>query len=234
MTQPEQKPSPNHNLSPYQRLLEDLPSTLQSQLRPRRQPRKELLAQKPHRLSPETLEYQRLREQFPQSVQDFMDGQVAPEEEERQPLRPRWCVCESPEGEFLKIRIFTELTKLVAYLASLEGREVAVWNFYGVPVRMTLRNPTSKQRYLLLPGCDEAVLIARGPLVRVDASLILDDSLVEKFQLDGWMGHPALAEASSGEYLQGNRELRAKKQGKSDGGKKDKEEGGEEKGEPVE
>lgn len=224
MTQQDPKPNPPPSQSPFNRLLEDLPSQVRERLN-LQQPATSTMA-------PEALEYHRLRSQLPQSVQDFMDGQVLPSEEEKCPCKPHWCVCESPEGEFLKIRIFRELSKLVGYLAALEGREIAVWNFWGVPVRMTLRNTTSNQRYLILPGGEEAVLIARGPLTKIPASLVLpEDEATERFQLDGWLGHPALAEASSSEYLQGNREIRAKRSKKQ---AKHNDDGDEAKGNPVE
>jgi len=114
---------------------------------------------------------------------------------------PRWCLCEQPDGEFPKVRMFQELEDMARYMGRLEGDETAIWAFYGIPMRFTAPIGDDKIRYLFLPGEEMAVSIPKSnqELMR---TLDADDVLAAEpdWQEDGWIGDPALSEAVSESY----------------------------------
>jgi hypothetical protein len=117
--------------------------------------------------------------------------------------RLRWCVTEQPEGEFPRVRMFNDVEKLARRLSSLEGQEVSVWSFLGVPLRMSTRDEATQTRYLFMPGEETAVVIPRSEfesLRRVPAELVRDST---QWQDDGWLGDPSLAEPVADGYYQG-------------------------------
>lgn len=110
---------------------------------------------------------------------------------------PRFCLCEMPDGEYPNVRIFKGVEGLVTYLGKLEGDDMAVWAFYGIPLRFTVPDKGG-HRYLFLPGEQEAIPIPRTdmePIQKIAADLLELD-----FQADGWIGDPVMAEASSPDY----------------------------------
>ena len=42
---------------------------------------------------------------------------------------PAWCLCEMPEGDYSRVRVFPDVERLVRYIGRLEGEEVSVWAF---------------------------------------------------------------------------------------------------------
>lgn len=109
---------------------------------------------------------------------------------------PAWCVCEMPEGEFPRIRVFQDFEVMVRHLANLDGQEVSAWVFFGSPLSFTTHDATG-HRYLLT-SASEAHKVSKdgGPIVSVPVNTLQDVSLRE----DGWLGHAELAEASSESY----------------------------------
>lgn len=109
---------------------------------------------------------------------------------------PAWCVCEMPEGDFPRIRVFQAFEVMVRHLANLDGQEVSAWVFFGSPLSFTTHD-ASGCRYLLT-SASEAHKVSKdaGPVVSVPANTLQDVSLRE----DGWLGHVELAEASSESY----------------------------------
>jgi hypothetical protein len=157
-------------------------------------------------LTPEELEYQQVRAKLPAPVQEAIDATTGAAEVEDDADAPdlRWVICEQPEGEFPKIRMFETAEALVRHLGELDGTETAVWPLYGIPLRFTLAYGKTKDRYLFLPGEQTALRIpksAREAVERIDADLL---SSME-WQDDGWMGDPALAESVSEEYYTGSK-----------------------------
>src|ERR1017187_982246 len=137
----------------YQRIMEELPS----------RDRLKYPATEPV-LAPEHLAYQKAREELSTPLQEALDAMVPLAEEVPQAEELRWCICESPEGEFARVRIFKELEGLARYLGRLEGAETSVWPFYGLALRFT--KPLSQfygRRLLLLPGEEEAIILPQSP-----------------------------------------------------------------------
>lgn len=119
-----------------------------------------------------------------------------PEEELRveAATQPSWCLCEVPEGDYPRIRVFTELELLVRHIAKLEGEEVSVWAFYGTPLRLTQQDKQGC-RYLQVSHQDMVKLPARGEDVKVIPN---DTELV--FQEDGWLGDTSFTEGAADNY----------------------------------
>jgi hypothetical protein len=61
--------------------------------------------------------------------------------------KPEWCMFVCPFGEFPSLVIYTSLEAMAKRLRTLEGQDMAVFPFYGVPVPFT-RGPC---RFLRLP-----------------------------------------------------------------------------------
>jgi len=70
---------------------------------------------------------------------------------------PGFCMVECHEGEFPLLRIFATLEGLVARMAKLEGQDVTVHPFWGIPLPFS----TAPNRVLLLPG-DKAIGINKS------------------------------------------------------------------------
>jgi hypothetical protein len=109
---------------------------------------------------------------------------------------PAWCVCEMPEGDFPRIRVFQDFEVMVRHLANLDGQEVSAWVFFGSPFSFTTHDAAG-YRYLMTSS-SEAHRISKdaGPVTSVPASKLQNVSLRE----DGWLGDVELAEASSESY----------------------------------
>lgn len=191
-------------------------------------------------------EFQRFQADLPRSLRESLSKAKRSRrkpQRRRTSVKPLWCLCEQPDGDFPKVRLFKTSEGLARYMAKLEGEDVSVWPFYGVPLRFT-KPDASGQRFLLLPGEEKALLLAaRGPVDKIDADLLDLEDEEKKIQLDGWIGDPCLAEEAVGSYLQGdeeNREIKERAKKKSKGREKrgkpknEDDEGDETDGSPVE
>jgi hypothetical protein len=108
-------------------------------------------------------------------------------EEEYDGSVARYGLVECPDGDWGAMRLFKRVEGLAARVGQLEGEDVVVWAFFGLPLRLT-KGP---QRYLLLPN-GKAIMVPMyegGPCKIVDAGLI--DVL--EVQEDGYLGPPELA-----------------------------------------
>lgn len=162
-------------------------------------------------------EYLWLVRSLPTPSADAFQSIPAKPPSEPDDVTPRWCLCEMPEGGYPKIRIFHDLAGLCRHITRLEGEEISVWPFYGVPIRFTTsRDGTPGRRYVFLPHEAQAVELPCHPedepkLVPTEGLNVgVTDAL--DFQYDGWLGDPALAEASlGGNYYQGGKPPKLKK-----------------------
>ena len=101
--------------------------------------------------------------------------------------RPRYCVVECAEGEWPVLRMFgDDAGRLAWHLASLEGKDVCVFPFYGVPIPLS-RGP---YRIMVLPD-DTAWQLSPvvQPLKFIDGEI--------RLQEDGFLGPPCLATVSA-------------------------------------
>lgn len=213
-TSPSASPSPSPSSSPekpkrktqvlHEQLLQRLPSNVQRALQPS--------ATAPVVRDPEESEYQRLLQRLPLTAQVAIRELGPKPPEPPKDYRPQWCVCECADEDFPRVRIFDSPQKLARYLAGLEGKDIAIWPFFGMALRIT--KPIGGQRYLILPGEQEALpLKSYGKLEPVDASFLNLEELTEDeaYQCDGWVGDPALDEASTPEHNLGNEEMRRRR-----------------------
>ena len=179
----------------------------------------------------ETYVYEHARSRMSEAARRALDKTAVVPSDVPEELQMRWCICESPEGEFARVRIFKEVDGLIHYLGRLEGQETSVWPFYGVAMRITKPLASFQDRRLLfMPGEDEAIILPQSPaepIRRVPMSL-LEDLTEEDFQKNGWMGLTELAEGSSEEFSQGDAEIRQQRAAPEDEAKDDDEEGDDE------
>lgn len=91
-----------------------------------------------------------------------------------------WCLLESPEGEYPRIRVFKKLAMLLNYVKHMEGTETAVAIVRGTP--LSLSKVLEGNRYLLMG--DSAIRIGDS-----SATVLPQSSLVGLTrQEDGWLG----------------------------------------------
>lgn len=174
----------------YEALLARLPSSAQAAMRHKADPLSPPAAEEP--LGDEQVAYAALLDRLPASARDAM--RAAKTGDPPAPPAPpaaaaRYCLVESPDGEWARLRTFKTAEAAARRLGELEGRDVVVWAFYGVPLQFT-RGP---QRHVLLPdGSAVSVpLFAGGPVEVVDAGTLGDLA----FEEAGYVGPPELAVA---------------------------------------
>lgn len=127
------------------------------------------------------------------STRERVDGLVSDERIEPVDIEPdtnaaRYCLVEGPDGEWSSVRVFKTPEGLARRIGSMEGQDMVVWAFFGIPLRIT-KGP---QRYLLLPDGQQAITIPLydgGPVQFVDADLLSEREIQE----DGFVGRPELA-----------------------------------------
>lgn len=109
--------------------------------------------------------------------------------------QPAWCLCEMPEGDYSRVRVFSDLENLVNHIGRLEGEEVSVWAFYGTPLRLTRPDGTG-QRYLLVSD-QEVVIVPKGS----DSMLqFAENPTLPEVQEDGWLGDEAFTQGNAENY----------------------------------
>lgn len=108
-----------------------------------------------------------------------------------------WCVCEMPEGDFPRVRVFSEFDALARHVGKLEGQEVSVWIFYGTPISLTEKDDYG-DRYLKTSR-QEAFKV---PTVPTGVALAVSSSQVSQLHIqeDGWLGDPSLTESATSTY----------------------------------
>ena len=110
---------------------------------------------------------------------------------------PAWCLCEMPEGDYSRVRVFPDLEHLVRHIGRLEGEEVSVWAFYGTPLRITRPMGSPGQRYLLVSDQEVVPIPYGGGQV---LHPMVDNQALPEVQEDGWLGDEAFTQGSTETY----------------------------------
>lgn len=205
-TEPEPAPAPvpaSKSEITFQRMLASMPSRdmLQAAVVPEPQ-------------SPEEREFQRLAKDMAHLASEDLAKLAEAQESDEPAVEPRWCVCEAPEGEFSRVRMFADFEKMIRYLGKQEGEETSIWPFIGVAMRFTRELPQfGDVRFLLLPGEKEVVAIPKTPAepIRRFPVELIEDLSDDDFQDNGWLGIAALAEGRGAEFCSGDEEVRKQK-----------------------
>lgn len=110
---------------------------------------------------------------------------------------PSWCVCEMPEGDFPRVRVFGDFEVMLRHVGKLEKDEVSVWIFYGVPVSMT-QPDVDGSRYILTSRTEAFKLpfAASEDISTIDRARVSNLSVQE----DGWLGDPSLTKSAVPSY----------------------------------
>jgi hypothetical protein len=111
---------------------------------------------------------------------------------------PAWCLCEMPEGDYSRVRVFPDLDHLVKHIARLEGEEVSAWVFYGTPLRFTHPDVVSGQRYLLVS--EQEVVPISGPSSSAVTYTSAENQILPEVQEDGWLGDEAFTQGNTEAY----------------------------------
>lgn len=133
-----------------------------------------------------------LLEQLPPAVaESLVDLAEAPDT--APPSRaPMWCFADMPDGDFPRVYSFPTLRSMLAAIARRDGKDTAVWPFYGFPFQLTkpVTGPDGRPRRYLQLDTNTAVLVANRPDVEVLQRETLADEL--EFEDEGWLGDPDL------------------------------------------
>lgn len=136
----------------------------------------------------EETEYVAMRKRLPPVLREALAAARAESEEpDLTTTQHHWVLCSMPEGEFPRVSVYPQLSRLVEAIAKLEGQEVAVWAMFGVPLRLTQRfeHNGGNARYILLPS-QTAALVAKGVRFEILPQSEIPDGLA--IEEDGWLG----------------------------------------------
>ena len=166
---------------------------------------------RPTNLDADELDFKNIRETLPANIQEGLDSQVEVSDATFVG-EPRFCLCEMPEGEFPRVKIFKSAEAMVRYIGQVEGQELSVWPFYGIPLRMTKSDAKSSLRYVYMPGELEAAIVPKSKREKYE---MVDSELIDHldYQDDGWLGDPAVAEGVSESYYDRHKKKRSDKPG---------------------
>ena len=110
-----------------------------------------------------------------------------------------WCVCEMPEGDFPRVRVFGDFEAMTRHISKLEGEEVSVWVFYGTPISLT-QSDKDGFRYLLTSRREAFRLSLSQSATEPVVSVARDQVSSLNIQEDGWLGDPNLTESTNANY----------------------------------
>ena len=108
-----------------------------------------------------------------------------------------WCVCEMPEGDFPRVRVFNDFDATLRHVGKLEGDEVSAWIFFGTPISFT--QPDNDGVRYLITSRREAF---RLPTSTSEEILSVSREHVSNLNIqeDGWLGEPSLTKSAHASY----------------------------------
>lgn len=124
-------------------------------------------------LSPVT---QSLIEDYKSPTDRFPEGRV-----------PKYCLVEAPDGDFPTMRMYTSAEAMACRVKELEGEDVVVMMFLGMPIPVT-KGP---HRIIVLPN---NTFLCLDPVVRTIAAAAMDQDI--SVQEDGFLGDLSLSMSS--------------------------------------
>lgn len=144
----------------------------------------------------EAREYAYFRKNLSEPAREALDA-LSPAEDDKdgEPAEPspsalRYCLVEDPDGDAPCLRLFKNPEALARRLAELDGSDVYVIPFFGVPLRFS----TGPQRYLVLPDGVKAMVI---PHIKGGACKVFDADLLEfETQDNFYLGPDELSDSS--------------------------------------
>ena len=94
---------------------------------------------------------------------------------------PAYCLVECPDGELPSLRIFASLTGLLDRMYRLDGEDVSVWPFYGIPISFSQGTP----RVIFPPDRKPMTIEANPkPVDEAEQKVTIQD--------DGFLGPPEM------------------------------------------
>lgn len=138
--------------------------------------------------SEDNVQYAEFRGKLSETTRDRVDDTVHIQESSQESMHPvdaeaRFCLVEAPDGEWPSVRMLKTPEALAHRVRSLEGQDVVVWAFYGIPLQLT-RGP---QRFLVMP--DQQTAIQIPALAKQTPQLVSLDVLDNaEIQDDGFLG----------------------------------------------
>lgn len=97
-----------------------------------------------------------------------------------------YCLVEAHDGEFPLLKVYRNVQGLINRMAELEGKDVTVWPFYGIPIQFSMAMKGA--RIIFMPD-DQAM--TTKPIDNLQT--ILDSEV--PLQEDRFLGDPVLAAA---------------------------------------
>ncbi len=155
-----------------------------------------------------TAEYDNTLASLPPSLRESLQRDLEDHEVTEEPTPPgasnlQWCLAVMPEGEFPRVTVFPSAERLASAVASREGEEVAVWPFFGIPLRLSrsVADSSGRQvRYMLLPN-QAAITVGShlNGLELIGQSELPPDLAMQD---EGWLGDQELLQ-EQGYFLSG-------------------------------
>jgi len=135
------------------------------------------------------LEYSEHLKRLPSDVSESFFAMGSKEADEVGLPSLKYCLCESPEGDYPAVYAYNNLADLVKAVHSRVGRETAVSVFYGLPLVLTksTKPDGTADYYLRLPN-QTAVKLSKGGELDVYAVADLSEDTNMEVLEHGWMG----------------------------------------------
>jgi hypothetical protein len=133
-----------------------------------------------------------LMEQLPPNVAEFLSDSAEAPDTAPPSRAPMWCFADMPDGDFPRVYSFPTLRSMLAAIARRDGKDTAVWPFYGFPFQLTkpVTGSAGRSRRYLQLDTSTSVLVANLPDVEVLRPEMLTEEL--EFEEEGWLGDPEL------------------------------------------
>lgn len=142
----------------------------------------------PRSTEPGAAEFTAVRSMLSPELQERLTSRVEADDTPK-PMSMRYGIVESPNGEWAYTRLFKTAEELSDRVAALEGQDVVVQCFYGIPLPIT----KGRQRYMALPDgrMFRIPTFPGGKGESVDPATIRDLEIEDR----GFLGPPELAES---------------------------------------
>lgn len=142
------------------------------------------------------LDYAAYLKRLPAGVADALLAMGQQDTEDISLPSLKYCLCDSPEGDYPSVYAYSKLTDLIKALYLRIGKETSVSVFFGLPLSVCKVNGVEGHSdfYLRLPNQTAIKLNKTGDLLVSDMADLAETDNLEELQ-QGWMGDDSFLES---------------------------------------